>query len=197
MKLKMAENSLFAILLRSPWWISGAIALGVALVAIAALPETWKLFGAFTSAPFIVIACIAGYRQFRAPSPARVASTLDEVRAMSWREFANRVEAALRNEGYDVRRIERADVDFEARKDARLTLVSSKRFKVARTGVKPLQDLHAAMGAREADDALYVVAGEVTDQARDFAARHRIRVVNGPALAAWFRSRPRDRLRAA
>jgi hypothetical protein len=30
LKLKMAENSLFAILLRSPWWASLGIALGLA-----------------------------------------------------------------------------------------------------------------------------------------------------------------------
>ena len=38
MKLRMAENSLFAILLRKPWWLSLAIAGVMALLALALLP---------------------------------------------------------------------------------------------------------------------------------------------------------------
>ena len=85
---------------------------------------------------------------------------------MSWNDFAAAVESALRAEGFEVTRIDRGETDFEARKASRTTLVGCKRFKVARTGIKPLQDLHAAMSAREADDAIYVAAGEFTDQAR-------------------------------
>ena len=38
MKLRMAENSLFAILLRQRWWVSASIALAIGLVAAALLP---------------------------------------------------------------------------------------------------------------------------------------------------------------
>jgi hypothetical protein len=115
---------------------------------------------------------------------------------MSWPVFASAIEAALRREDYAVSRLDRADADFEATKSARVMLVSGKRWKVARTGVKPLQDLHAAMAAREADEGLYVAAGEITDQARQFAASHRIRLIHGAELARWtpvarsVRSRP-------
>ena len=82
-------------------------------------------------------------------------------------------------------RLDRADADFEATKGSRVTLVSGKRWKVARTGIKPLQELHAAMTVREADEGLYVAAGEVTEQARRFAASHRIRLLHGAELARW------------
>ena len=36
MKFQMAKNSLFAVLLRSPWWVSIAVAAAVALLAGAA-----------------------------------------------------------------------------------------------------------------------------------------------------------------
>ena len=39
--LKMAPNSLFAILLRSPWWISVGIALVFALASKALLPAEY------------------------------------------------------------------------------------------------------------------------------------------------------------
>lgn len=181
----MAENSLFALLLRSPWWMSLGIAAGIAALVAAFAPGEWKLYGVFAGAPFIVIGAIAGWRQIRAPSAARVDETLGALRAMSWPAFSNAIEAALRREDYAVSRLDRAVADFEATKSARVMLVSGKRWKVARTGVKPLQDLHAAMTAREADEGLYVAAGEVTEQARQFAASHGIRVLHGAELARW------------
>lgn len=63
MKLRMAENSLFAILLRSRWWISLLIALGIGLVAAALLPAQWRVVGAVSGMPFIVIAVLAARHQ--------------------------------------------------------------------------------------------------------------------------------------
>lgn len=193
----MAENSLFAILMRSPWWISFAIAAGLVVIAVAAMPPEWIVYGAFAGLPFVVVGSIAAYRQFRTPSAAKVERTLDAVRAMSWNDFSAGVEAALRAEGYEVVRVNRGEVDFEAKKGQRTTLVGCKRFKVARTGIRPLADLHAACAAGDADDAIYVAAGDFTDQARAFAQAHRIRLVQHADLVAWFPPPPRNRLKAA
>jgi restriction system protein len=35
----MAKNSLFAALLRSPWWISAAVALALGLLSLTLLPD--------------------------------------------------------------------------------------------------------------------------------------------------------------
>ncbi|MBS1216539.1 MAG: restriction endonuclease, partial [Proteobacteria bacterium] len=78
MKLKMHENSLFAILLRSPWWISVAIAAGIVIVARFFLPDAYAFF---VGLPFFVIGVMAGWKQLRAPSASRVAETLESVRA--------------------------------------------------------------------------------------------------------------------
>ena len=186
MKFRMAENSLFAILLRSPWWISLAIALGVAALAMLALPAAYAPYGAFGAAPFAVIACMAGWKQLRAPSDKRVTETLDAVRAMSWSEFSVAVEEAFRADGCTVKRLDTPAADFEAVKATRVALVSSKRWKVARPGIKPLQDLVAAARAREADECIFITAGELTDQAAKFAADHRMRLLAGTALVQWL-----------
>ena len=34
MKLKMSQNSIFAVLLRSPWWMSAGVALVLSLIHI-------------------------------------------------------------------------------------------------------------------------------------------------------------------
>ena len=177
MKLEMHKNSLFAVLLRSPWWISAAVAVGLFALARLFLPP---LYAAFVPLPFAVIAVVAAWQQLRAPSASRVASALEALRAMSWDEFAAALEAGLRRDGYEVSRV---GSELELRRGGRLTLVSAKRWKAMRTGIEPLRELHSARQAREAQDAIYVATGEVTDNALHFAAGKNIRILAGAELA--------------
>ena len=55
MKLRMAKDSLFAILLRSPWWISIAVAAGIVAVVRLVLPGVPVAYAVFAALPFIVI----------------------------------------------------------------------------------------------------------------------------------------------
>lgn len=65
----------------------------------------------------------------------------------------------------------------------------SRRFKVARTGVEPLREVLSARDAADAQDAVYVALGEVTEQAQQFAARHTIRILGGAELARLLPAR--------
>jgi len=183
MKFEMAKNSLFAVLLRSPWWISFLIAAGVTGLAKVIMPAIPVAYAIFAGLPFLVIGSIAAWRQLRAPSAGRVAKTLEAVRAMSWADFSGAIEDAFRKDGYNVSRIDGAAADFEMTKAGRTALVACKRWKVARTGVEPLRDLHAAKDAREANDCIYVATGEITDGARKFAGEKRIRLLDAMELA--------------
>jgi len=184
MQWKMNENSLFAILLRSPWWMSAALAAALGGVAAAVMPPSWRVFGALTAAPFAVIAVIALARQIRAPSARRVAATLEAVRAMPWTAFADALELGFRLDGYEVTRLPGPGADFEIAKEGRRTLVSGKRWKAARIGVEPVKDLVAEREARELSDAILVVAGELSEQARALASQKRVRIYGGAELAS-------------
>ena len=183
MKWTMSENSLFAILLRSPWWISVAIAGTVTAVAIALLPSAYRIVGAVTGLPFLIIGCIAAWKNFHAPSRARVDNTLAAVRAMSWVDFSRAVEAAYRREGYDVSPVSGTAANFEITKEGRTALVNCKRWKAAQAGVEALHDLHALKETRNAHECIYVAAGEVSDNARAYAIKHRIKLIGGAELA--------------
>src|SRR5690606_23691102 len=102
---KMHDNSLFAILLRSPWWISMLVAAAVAAFSAWVLRkfDIHPLYAVFTASPFFIIGGVALWRQLRAPSPARVAAALDSLRALPAEDFASRLEAAYRREGYELR----------------------------------------------------------------------------------------------
>jgi restriction system protein len=188
LKLQMAKNSLFATLLRSPWWVSIAIALGLALAAMALLPANYRVAGALSTLPFVVIGILAARRQWRAPSAARVAQTQAAVSAMAWPAFLSLLEQAFVRDGYTVRRITAAAADFEAERQGRKMLVCARRWKSARTGLEPLRALQTAREAADAVDALYVGLGELTDNARPYATEHGIVIWQAAELAIALRS---------
>jgi len=179
MKLEMNQNSLFAILLRKPWWVSAAIAGGVFALARIWLPP---LYAAFVPLPFIVIGVYAGWQQLRAPSAARVAEGVAVLRGMSWEEFSAALEAAFRREGYEVSRFSGPQADFQLARAGRTSLVAAKRWKATRAGIEPLRELHAAGRAAEAQELIYVTTGEVTDNAGRFAAEKNVRVLRDAEL---------------
>jgi restriction system protein len=190
LKFKMAKNSLFAILLRSPWWISAVITVVLGLLGMALLPESMRVAGALSGLPFAVIAVMAARRQWHLPSAARVEQTQQAVAGMAWPAFAALLEQAFRRDGYTVQRDTRAGVDFELERQGRRTLVSARRWKSARTGLEPLRALQAAREAAEAPDALYIGLGPVSDNAQPYAAEHRITIWQAAELAQALRGLP-------
>ncbi len=177
--MKLNQNSLFAVLLRSPWWVSALVAIGIVAGLRIWLPDLYAVFAAL---PFMVITAYVGWRQLREPSARRIAGTLERLRAMSWEELAGAIEEAFRREGYAVKRLGEAHADFELLQGPRTTLVACKRWKATRTGIEPLRELEAARRAHEAHACIYVATGEVTEQARSFAAQKNIRLVHDAEL---------------
>ena len=190
MKLRMAKNSLFAILLRSPWWISALIALVLGLLSFALLPEAYRVVGAISGLPFVVIAVLAARRQWRLPSAARVAETGSALSALAWPAFSALLEQAFRRDGFSVEPGGTAAVDFALERRGRRMLVSARRWKSARIGLEPLRALQAARDASEAADALFIGLGDLTDSARSYAAQHRVAVWQSAELAQALRGLP-------
>ena len=191
--MKMAENSLFAILLRSPWWASAGIAAAIGLVAFALLPRDYRAAGALSGFPFLIIAGVAAWKQRDRPSAERVEQTRQALSAMAWPAFAGLLEQAFRRDGYAVQRVDGQPgaVDFVLERGARRMLVSARRWKTARTGLEPLRALQAARESSAFADkitgAIAIGLGELTDGARSFAAERRIAVWQAAELAQALR----------
>lgn len=187
----MAEKSLFAMLLRSPWWVSFLVVGLIVLAAGALLPKEYFVVGALAGFPIFVVGCIAAWKQLRAPNPAQVADMLEAVGSMPWRSFADTLASAWTRAGYTVERINgnNAGADMRLTLGGKTTLVSAKRWKAATHGVEPLRELHAAMVASDAPAGIYVAAlGQVSDNARLYARDHGIAVLQGDAVAALLLS---------
>jgi restriction system protein len=183
----MAEKSLFAVLLRSPWWMSLGVGLLVVLVARAFAPEKYWLFAATGAVPFAVIAGIALVKQWGRPSAARTQAVVERVRAMPWRDFAQALEDAFARDGAQVERIEGA-ADFAVTRGGRTALVAARRWKAARHGAEGLAALHAQMRSREASECIYIALGELSEQAQAFAKSHGVQVMQDAGLAELLRT---------
>ena len=190
MKFKMHERSLFASLLRLPWWVSLSLGVVIALLSRLTLKGDFLIFGVTMSLPFIVIAAIGLRRELKAPSAARVEAVLTAVQAMSWREFSAAVEAAFVRDGFVVKPASLPAADFEIAQGVSVALVSCKRWKAANQGIAPLQELAALCAARGAGEAIYISAAALTGKAQAYATEQRMRVINGAGLAQFLRDLP-------
>lgn len=179
----MAKRSLFDILSRSPWWLSVLIAAAVFMVVRQFMPD---YAAAAAMLPFLVIAGYAAWRQSRVFSPERAGEALAALRAMSWQEFAAIVETAFRNEGYAVTGLTHGAADFELSRSGRVALASCKRWKVAQTGIEPLRELFQAKETAGAQECIYVAAGDLSQNARQFAAQKEIRLLCDTELAQFL-----------
>ena len=183
MKFKMSEKSLFATLLRAPWWVSFLVMLAVALVAGALLPDAYKIAGMLGAFPFLVIGIMAAWRQRNAISPDRIQELADQARSMGWRDFSILVEEALRQQGFEVSRLSSGPADFQIEKNGRITLVSAKRWKAATVGAEHLRELLAARESQQAFSCTCMSLGIFSQSAIDLASQNPIQLL-GPANIA-------------
>ena len=182
----MSQNSLFAILLRSSWWISFSVAAGIALLGRIMFHGDYFSHALALTLPFIVIGLISAWRQRDVPGEARIAETVETVSAMAWREFSELMEKAFERDGFKVSRGS-GIIDFVLEKEGRKSVVCCKRWKAQSQGVEPLRELETAKEACEAREALYVSVVELSDSAWQFAKENRIAVMRAPQLTRLLR----------
>ena len=188
MQFKMSEKSLFAVLLRSPWWVSFAVAIAVGIAGFMMLPERFKTVGALSGMPFVVIGSMAFWRQMRAPNPQRIEATLQALAALSSRDFLTALEAGYRGDGYVVSRLDTDGADLSISKAGRSSLVNCKRWKAATHGVEPLRELGFAVTAEDAGQGIYVALNALSDSAQIYAAKNSIRILSDAGLAHLMRN---------
>lgn len=191
-KFKMAENSVFAILLRSSWWISIAVGLVIALLCIALLPKDLKFVGAAGSLPFFIIGIIAAKRQWKEPSAAQTEALMARASMLPGRELQAWLTRAWQAEGYTVTPQKQGEADLQLVRGDETTLVLTKRSKAAVHGIEPLRALYEAARKNGASSAYVVLQGELSENARLFARDHNIAVLQNKELAALLSKAPAD-----
>lgn len=190
MKFKMSQNSLFAVLLRSPWWVSMVAAAALAALAAALMPEKYKLVGALSATPLLVVGLMAARRQWRLPSAARVDQTAAAVAALAWPAFQQLLTQGFERDGYTVSPSGSPAFDLLLQRQGRSTLVLARRWKSARVGLEPLRALQAERAQRDAGSAMVISLAPPSDSAWPFVRQHGITVCQAPELAQLLRGLP-------
>ena len=189
MNFKMREKSLFAVLLRSPWWASILIAIAMAAVASALLPANLVPFGVAGCIPFVVSAGMAAWKQRDALSPERAEQLLNEAAALPVQAFVAKISAFYERQGYAVSKPRQGSADLQLLKNEEITLLACKRWKAATHGVEPLRELAAQRDSSKADRCIYISQNPVTAQALVFAKQEAIALVSGAGLAQLLASK--------
>ena len=188
MNFKMSENSLFAVLLRSPWYISMAIAFTFIGLSKALLPDAYWVYGALGSISFIVIGFMAMFKQRGQLSKSQIAEIAESVSVMSWKDFSAALEAAFIRDGYTVKKLDARDsadaADFLITRNARSGVVAAKRWKAAKIPTESLEALRALADRLEAADCVYIGTGLLGDAAGAVARSNNIKVMQADGLAS-------------
>src|SRR6185295_14757592 len=124
MKFKLHQNSLFAILGRSPWWVSALLAAGILGLTRLFMPIEMAVFAA---SPFLAIAGYAIWKQLRTPSAGRIAKTLERLAAIPREGVTAALEAGWKREGYEVSRPGGGQFDLELKREGKVSLVVCRR----------------------------------------------------------------------
>jgi restriction system protein len=182
MKWKMSDQSMFAVLLRSPWWVSFVVVAAISLASSALLPNEYKLMGALCSFPFAVIGVMAAWRQ-RSHLSAAQADTLQSALAkMNWREFSPLLSQAFVRQGFTVTALTNGAGDFILTREGQTTLVCAKRWKAAAWGIDNLQTLLSESESHSASQMICVSLQAMPNTLKSFATQHRVTWLAGQSL---------------
>jgi len=186
MAFRMAEGSLFALLLRSSWWISVCIALAIITLSLAIAEAQFLILGIAGALPFLGIAAYAGYQQYQRPSRKRIQEVAMEAKTMRADQLAKKIAARYIEKRFDCKTLKGGEANLELSRGHEKILLNSKRFKVANTGIDPLKKLVEAGEKGEATGYLHVALGTVSKAAIDFAKHNNIEIIQADRLAEFF-----------
>ena len=174
----MAQETLFQLLRRQPWWVSMLAAVVLFWIAHAFFPPV----APFIAVPFVLLAAYIGILQLRSGAPVDVAARLSELRAMSWESFSAAITEAYRKRGYVVSPAEGQGYDFKLVKGGEVTLLQCRRWKVNQVGAGPVRELARAVDRQDARRGICVAAGEFSAPAREVTSREPVALLSGVEL---------------
>lgn len=192
MAFKMAKNSLFAILLRSPWWISLALVGVIVLVSNALLATEVRVFGWMGAFPFVVIGGLALKRQWGKPSAKQEAAAVERLHKLTNAEMKAALVADFEREGYAVTQLKSTGADLLITRPSDTKVISFSRWKMAQPGVAALEALHKAMQLQKADEAIFVHLFALSDAASLWQAPENMRFLHGLDLLSRIEGLPKN-----
>lgn len=120
----------------------------------------------------------------RRPAPL---SRIEAIRNLPWREFETLLGEAFRRHGYATASSEGGVADLELKLEGQLHLAQCRHWRAKCIGVKAVRELHSEMIERQARAGYVVTAGYFSTEAKEFALKNHIHLIDGELLADWLR----------
>jgi restriction system protein len=192
-------DDLHEVFMQVPAWICVPLAIGAFLLIrglvgglsetnplFKALAQNANLFGGLAALAVLLAGLAAALRKARRRKLYDEQSSIESIRALSWREFEMLIGEAFRRQGYEV--IETggggADggIDLVLHGRGGKTLVQCKQWKVYKVGVGPVRELFGVLMSEKADRAVFVTSGVYTQEAKNFASGKQLELIDGARL---------------
>jgi restriction system protein len=197
------RKSIIDVLFVLPWWVSVIAAAVVYVVCAFALPayfasspftadigSTAKTAAPYAAALFLLVGFGSFVRSFLIRRKFDSIGGLEGIRDLSRRQFESIVGEAFRRRGYSVMEnaVDGPDggIDLVLRKGGEKIYVQCKQWKKRRVGVKPIRELYGVIVAGGAKGGFFVASGDYSEEARAFAKRTGIQLIDGPKLAGML-----------
>jgi restriction system protein len=194
--------SIFDVLFVRPWRFS-VIAAGVVYALLAYGPQflppspvaagismVTTSFAPYVAGLFLLTAFFAFLRAFNVRRRFNKLESIERIRQLSWRQFEAIVAEAFRRRGYRVTEnaVDGPDggIDLVLLKGDAKFYVQCKQWKQTKISVKPVRELYGVISAGGAASGFFVASGEYTRDAREFARRCGIELIDGPALLSMI-----------
>lgn len=162
--------------------------------------KTFAMFGQYLLPPaFLIGAGISAYGRHKRATlfeDVKEGSSASALNGMTWQEFEMLVGEAFRRRGYAVGETggggADGGVDLVLRKDGEKFLVQCKQWKAYKVGVTSIRELYGVMAACGAVGGFVVTSGAFTQEAKSFAERTNIDLIDGSELTAMIKKMPRQ-----
>jgi restriction system protein len=199
------RGSIVDVLLVLPWWVSVVVAWITYLVLLVVVPGYFakspmtvgianasKAVAPYATGLFLLVSLGSLIRSWSISRKFDALNGAEGIRQLSWRQFEAIVGEAFRRRGFSVTEnaVDGPDggIDLVLRKDSEKFYVQCKQWKQWKVGVKPIRELYGVITAGGAAGGYFVASGEYTLDAREFARKVSIELIDGAKLVEMVRS---------
>jgi restriction system protein len=137
-------------------------------------------------AGFLIGAAVVFFKRRQSIGLLNEARTDRDIASISWQEFERLVGEAFRQRGFRVNEAggigPDGGVDLELTKAGKRYLVQCKQWRARQVGVSVIRELCGVIVTEKAHGGYVVTSGHFTREAREFAQRSRIELIDGAQL---------------
>ena len=193
------SGSILVEFVKFPWWVSVILSVVVYLSFTYLLPlvafqnfffkgiaEMMTSLAPASAGILLLVAGVSAFDAWRKGQLLDRQKGAGTLQSIDWKDFEDLVGEAYQRKGYSVTESggggADGGVDLVLKKDDEKILVQCKHWRAVKIGVKIIRELYGVVTAEGATGGIVITSGQFTREARDFASRKPIELIDGNQL---------------